>query len=83
MGGNRFDCIEDRLHRRDAAKVGATSGARSGARPGLTSDERDLCDPVHLHGAKSPQNDRDRELVSGANRVLREFHRRDAVFRVA
>ena len=32
MGSNRFNCIEDWLHRRDTAEVGAA---------GLTSDERE------------------------------------------
>jgi transposase-like protein len=38
MGHDWFDCIEDRLHRRDAAEVGATG---RGLRTGLTSDERE------------------------------------------
>jgi transposase-like protein len=41
MGSDEFDCIEDRLHGRDVAQVGATGERDRGKRPGLTSDERE------------------------------------------
>jgi len=41
MGNDWFDCIEDRLHRRDATEVGATGRARQRTAAGLTSDERE------------------------------------------
>ena len=40
MGNDWFDCIEDRLYRRDATEVGATSRARQGTTPWPDERER-------------------------------------------
>ena len=40
MGGDRVDRWHDRMHRRDAAQVGAPGRARQRARPGPTTVEQ-------------------------------------------
>ena len=62
MGGNCFHRIEDWLHRRDAAEVGAAGRARRGHRPGLTSDERERIGTLERENRERRQ----------ANQILRK-----------
>ena len=41
MGSDRLDSGEDRLHRGDVARLGASGGARPGAAVGPTNDDRE------------------------------------------
>ena len=62
MGGDRVDCGEDRLHGRDAARLGAPGRARQGLRAGPTTDERERIKAL----------ERENRELRQANEILRK-----------